>query len=83
MATYPSDPDKVRKIKKRANRFTLLNDTLYKGEFSLPYLKCVKEDKAKYILEEVHKGICRDHSGPRSLIFKITRVGYFWPTMWK
>ena len=24
-----------------------------------------------------------DHMGPRSLISKITRVGYFWPTMQK
>ena len=24
-----------------------------------------------------------DHTGPRSLISKITRVGYFWPTMRK
>lgn len=42
----------------------------------MPYLKCIKEDKAKYILEEVHKGIYEDHIGPRSLVRKIIRTGY-------
>ena len=37
----------------------------------------------RYILEEVHEGICGDHVGPRSLISKITRTRYFWPTMQK
>ena len=73
----PSDPNEARKKKKRATRFTLLNDALYKMGFSLPYLRCVKEDEARYILEEVHEGICGYYAGPRSLISKITRTGYF------
>ena len=51
--------------------------------FSLPYLRCVEEDEARYILEEVHEGICGYYAGPRSLISKITKMRYFWPTMWK
>ena len=61
----------------------VLNDILYKRGFSMPYLKCVEEDEAKYILKEVHDGICGDHIGPRSLVSKIIRIGYFWPTMQK
>ena len=37
----PQDIDEARKIRKRAARFTVLNDTLYKKGFSMPYLKCV------------------------------------------
>ena len=77
----PQDADEARKIKKRAARFTILNDTLYKRDFSMPYLKCVDEDEAKYILEEIHEGICGDHAGPRSLVSKVIRTGYFWLTM--
>ena len=73
----PSEPDEARKIKKRATRFMLLNDALYRKGFSLPYLKCVEEDEVRYILEGVHEGICEDHVGPRSLISKITKTGYF------
>ena len=47
----------------------------------MPYLRCVDEEKAKYILEEIHEGICGDHAGPRSLVNKVIQTGYFWPTM--
>ena len=67
----PQDTEKAKKIKKRAARFTILNDTLYKRGFSMPYLKCVDEEEAKYVLEEIHKGICGDHAGPRSLVSKV------------
>ena len=77
----PQDTDEARKIWKRAARFTVLNDTLYKRGFSMPYLKCVDQDDAKYILEEIHEGVCGDHAGPRSLVSKVIRTGYFWPTM--
>ena len=49
------DAEEAKKIKKRAARFTILCDTLYKKGFSMPYLKCVDEDEAKYILEEIHE----------------------------
>ena len=75
------DTDEAKKIKKRAARLTILNDTLYKRSFSMPYLKCVDEDEAKYILEEIHKGVCGDHVGPKSLVSKVIQTGYFWPTM--
>ena len=77
----PQDAEEAKKIKKRAARFTILNDTLYKKGFSMTYLKCVNEDEAKYILEEIHEGVCGDYADPRSLVSKVIRIGYFWPTM--
>ena len=77
----PQDVEEARKVRKRAVRFTILNDTLYKRGFSMPYLKCVNEEEAKYILEEIHERICGDHAGPTSLVSKVIRIGYFWPTM--
>ena len=77
----PQNTEEAKKIKKRVARFTILNDTLYKRGFSMPYMKCVDEEEDKYILEEIHEGICGDHAGPRSLVKKVIRTGYFWPTM--
>ena len=77
----PQDVDEARKIRKRAASFTILNDVLYKRGFSMPYLKSIDDDEAKYILEEIHKGICGDHASPRSLMSKVIRIGYFWLTM--
>ena len=34
-------------------------------------------------MREVHKGICENHSGARSLVHKLIRAGYYWPTMQK
>lgn len=77
----PPNPSEARKIKKRAAKFIMLNDELYKRGFSQPYLRCVEEEEARYILEEIHEGICSDHMGTKSLVRKIMRAGYFWPTM--
>ena len=77
----PQDVKGARKVKKRVAWFTILNDTLYKRGISVPYLKCVDEEEAKYILEEIYEEVCGDHTGPRSLISKVIRTGYFWPTM--
>ena len=77
----PQDTDEAKKIRKRVARFTILNDTLYKKGFSMPYLKCVDTNEAKYILQEIHEGVYGDHADPRSPVSKVIRRGYFWPTM--
>ena len=41
----------------------------------------MEEKEAKYVLQEVHGGVCGDHMGAKSLVQKIMRVGYFWLTM--
>ena len=74
---FPQDTVEAKKVRKRAARFTILNDTLCKKGFPIPYLKCVDEEEAKYILEEIHQGIYGDHTGPRSLVNKAIRTGYF------
>ena len=73
----PQDIEEARKVRKRAARFMILNDTLYKRDFSMPYLKCVDEKEAKYILKEIHEGVCRDHASPRSLVSKVIKTSYF------
>ena len=56
------DVKEARKVRRRAAKFTILNDTLYKRGFSMPYLKCINEEEAKYILEEIHEGVCGVHA---------------------
>ena len=34
----------------------------------MPNLRCIEEEEAKYILEEVYEGVCGDHTGLRSLL---------------
>jgi len=81
--TLPDGKDAARKLKVQASRFMLIRDVLYKRGFSRPYLRCLSHDEADYVMREVHEGICRNHSGARSLVHKLIRAGYYWPTMLK
>ncbi|XP_065635078.1 uncharacterized protein LOC136069904 [Quercus suber] len=75
--------DAARKLKVRASQFIIINDVLYKRGFSRPYLRCLGHEEADYVMREVHEGICGNHSGARSLVHKLIRAGYYWPTMQK
>ena len=73
----------ARKLKVQAARFVLIKDVLYKRSFSHPYLRCLGNEEVDYIMREVYEGICENHSGAKSLVHKLVRAGYYWPTMQK
>ncbi|KAI5345931.1 hypothetical protein L3X38_013808 [Prunus dulcis] len=79
--TLPEDKAQARKLKYRSARYTVINDVLYKRGYTTPYLKCLTAEHGDYVLREIHNGVCGDHSGSRSLAYKVFRQGYFWPTM--
>ena len=81
--TLTDGKDVARKLKVQALRFVLIRDVLFKRGFSRSYLRCLSNDEANYVMREVHKGICGNHSGARSLVHKLIRAGYYWPTMLK
>jgi len=61
----------------------LIVDVLYKRGFSRPYLRCLVFDEVNYVIRKVYEGVCGNHSGAQSLVHKLIRVGYYWPTMQK
>ena len=75
--------DAARKMKVQALQFVLIRDVLYKRGFSRPYLRCLSHDEANYMIKEVHEGIYGNHLGARSLVHKLIRAGYYWPTILK
>ncbi|RDX88957.1 Gypsy retrotransposon integrase-like protein 1, partial [Mucuna pruriens] len=77
----PDDPAGSLKIRKEAPKYTLVEQHLYRRGFSYPLLRCVDNDEALYIVQEVHEGICGTHIGGRALAGKIVRAGYYWPTL--
>nr|GFC50079.1 reverse transcriptase domain-containing protein [Tanacetum cinerariifolium] len=42
---------------------------------------CVRPLQAEYVIKEIHEGSCSMHAGPRSVVAKAMRLGYYWPTM--
>ncbi|GJV60196.1 reverse transcriptase domain-containing protein [Tanacetum coccineum] len=77
----PKDKKKARAVRRKAARYTMINGTLYKKSFLGPWLRCVGPLQANYVLREIHEGSCSMHSGPRSVVAKVIRTGYYWPTM--
>ena len=79
----PDRKEAAGKLKVQVARFVLIKDVLYKRGFSRLYLRCLGTEKADYVMREVHEGICGNHSGLRSLVHKLVRARYYWPTMQK
>ena len=52
----PNEKEAARKVKVRAARFVLIKDVLYKRGFSRPYLRCLGNEKADYVMREYTKG---------------------------
>ena len=81
--SLPNDPKEAAKIRARSSRFTNHKGSLYKRGFFTPFLKCIAREDTKYVLREVHEGICGNHIGARALAGKVLRQGYYWPTILK
>ena len=79
----PDDKEAARRLKVQATRFVLIKDVSYKRGFSRLYLWYLIPKEVDYIMQEVHEGVCGNHSGLRSLVHKLIRVRYYWPNMQK
>ena len=77
----PQERDEARKLRIKSARYVLMDEVLYNRGFSQPYLRCLALDEANYVLREIHEGACGNHSGARTLIHKVVRAGYYWPTI--
>ena len=75
------DENEARRLRIKAAKYVLINVVLYKRGFSQPYLRCLAPDELNYVLREVHKGSCGNHSGARALVHKVICAGYYWPTI--
>ncbi|GKD50102.1 reverse transcriptase domain-containing protein [Tanacetum coccineum] len=77
----PEEKRKARTIRHKAGRYVVTNRILYKISFLGPWLRCVGPIQANYVLREIHEGSCNTHVGPRPVVAKALRSGYYWPTM--
>ena len=77
----PEDPELGPIIAKKANWFEWYNGPLYKNSYTHPLLKCVTPTEGNYILCEIHERACGTHEGIWTLIGKVLRSGYYWPSI--
>nr|GEW97779.1 reverse transcriptase domain-containing protein [Tanacetum cinerariifolium] len=77
----PEEKKKARNVCRNAGRYAVICEVLYKKYFLGLWLRCVGPLQANYVLREIHEGSCSMHAGPRSVVAKALRLGYFCPTM--
>nr|GFC32013.1 reverse transcriptase domain-containing protein [Tanacetum cinerariifolium] len=79
----PGDEMEARKLRLKARQYELMEGVIYKRSFLTPWVRCVGPLQAEYVMRKIHEGSCSMHAGPRSVVAKAIRLGYFWPTMHK
>ena len=59
----PKEKSGADKVRRKALRFWLSKDQkLYKRSFSGPYLLCIQPEASELLVEELHEGICENHT---------------------
>ncbi|GJX52260.1 reverse transcriptase domain-containing protein [Tanacetum coccineum] len=79
--TLSNDRKEASKLRIKARQYELLEGVLYRQSFLKPLLRCVGPLQADYVIREIHEGSCNMYAGPRSVVAKAIRLGYYWPTM--
>jgi hypothetical protein len=74
----PSDKNLAEQIVRRAKSYVLVGDKLYRrGATSGVLMKCIPRKEGKDILEEIHKGVCGNHTSSRTLVSKAFRRAFY------
>jgi hypothetical protein len=76
----PDDKNTVERIARQSAHYTLIGETLYRRGASGVLMKCILSATGKQLLEEVHAGQCGVHAASRTLVGKVFRSGFYWPT---
>lgn len=79
------DPIKAKNIKRKGAKFIvhegkLLLKSVTKTDMN-SFLQCLMPIEAKLALLEMHKGMCGNHIGARTMVHKARSQGYYCPTM--
>ena len=64
-------------IRMMETQYILCGGRLYGRSYDGIHLRCLKNEEAERVMEEVHQGICGPHMNGRMLAKKILRIGYF------
>jgi hypothetical protein len=70
----------AQRIARQAKDFVLIEDELYKRGVAGILMRCVLGNQGRELLQEIHAGTCGHHAGPRTLVGKAFRQGFYWPT---
>jgi hypothetical protein len=68
-------------LKLKEVKFCILDNSLYWKDLEGIFLSYLLEDDVKWAIQEVYKGDCGEHHYWKTTTHKISREGYYWPTI--
>ncbi|GJY82620.1 reverse transcriptase domain-containing protein [Tanacetum coccineum] len=78
---WPRGKNEARCLRAKVGQYTMESGVFFKKGYLVPMLRCVGPLQANYVIREIHMGSCSMHVGPRIIVRKAVRQGYYWPTM--
>jgi hypothetical protein len=76
----PEDQASAERIVRMAKRYTVVEGDLYRRGTNGILMRCITQEEGRDLLVEIHGGECRSHSSSRTLVVKVFRHGFYWPT---
>jgi hypothetical protein len=77
----PVDKTEARWIAHHAKSFIIIGEELYKKSHTRILQRCIPTEQGKMLLDDIQRGSCGHHVGPRTLVGKDFRQGFYWPTV--
>ncbi|GJZ07720.1 reverse transcriptase domain-containing protein [Tanacetum coccineum] len=78
---FPEYTKEDRKIRIQTPQYKLIRGNLNKRSFFTPWLRYLAPLQTDKIIKEIHEGSCGFNAEPRSLVSRITKQGFYWPSM--
>ena len=72
---------KARFLKVKVIKFCIVNELLYWKYTGGILLRCLIEEEAKKTIKEIHKGDYGGHHYWKTIVHKILRVRFYWPSI--
>jgi ribonuclease HI len=67
-----------KRMEARTRTYVIIEGKLYKHGVCSPLLKCLSRTEGIELMKEIHAGLCGSHIGPRPLLGKVFRQGFYW-----
>ena len=79
--TLPEKEEGAERIARQAMAYWIQDGELYRRRPNDVSLCCISRDQGKELLTDIHDGDCGHHWSSQSLVGKVFRSGFYWPTM--
>jgi hypothetical protein len=74
------DNAEIERIACKFRMYHLIDGVLYMQGANGMMMRCISKEEGSQLLRNIHSGICGVHSSWRSIVGKIFRHGFYWPT---